>query len=384
MRLLCDARENYPAWKDALARAQRYILFESYIVEDDDVGREFAGILTERSRAGVQVHVIVDWLGSWRGVSLWRDARDAGVDVRFFNPPRLSSPLGWLSRDHRKMIVVDGEVGFVSGLCVGSVDSATRARGWSRGATRASRYAGRGRSLNEFERYFAESGAPLDEPIPLPQESIARGGRRCALQRRRERAEPSPARFRMDLVIASIARRPAMADRCVFRRDVALRAGAARRCDATASTCACCCRAASDIRLCSPLSRAGYRPLLEAGVRVFEWDGTMLHAKTAVADGGWSRVGSTNLNLASWMSNYELDVAIEDERFSEQMAAQYEDDLQHATEIVLTRRNRVRRAPKPNAAPGQVTRRTAKHARPAVRGVRPRARSASAARLAPR
>ena len=65
---------------------------------------------------------------------------------------------------------------------------------------------------------------------------------------------------------------------------------------------------ASDIPIVRPLSRAGYRPLLEAGVRVFEWNGSMLHAKTAVADGRWARVGSTNLNVASWLGNCELDV----------------------------------------------------------------------------
>ena len=84
---------------------------------------------------------------------------------------------------------------------------------------------------------------------------------------------------------------------------------------------------ASDIPALSPLSRAGYRALLEAGVRVFEWNGTMLHAKTAVADGFWARVGSTNLNIASWMGNYELDVAIEDRHFAEAMATQYDADL---------------------------------------------------------
>jgi len=73
----------------------------------------------------------------------------------------------------------------------------------------------------------------------------------------------------------------------------------------------------------------------------------MLHAKTAVADRRWSRVGSTNLNLVSWMSNYELDVAIEDAAFSEQMAVQYEADLARSTEIVLTRRYRVRRTDAP-------------------------------------
>ena len=90
------------------------------------------------------------------------------------------------------------------------------------------------------------------------------------------------------------------------------------------------------------MSRAGYRPLLEAGVRVFEWNGSMLHAKTAVADGRWARVGSTNLNIASWMGNRELDVIVEDERFAGQMADMYREDLGHATEVVLDARNRVR------------------------------------------
>ncbi|MDF1506513.1 phospholipase D-like domain-containing protein, partial [Roseisolibacter sp. H3M3-2] len=94
----------------------------------------------------------------------------------------------------------------------------------------------------------------------------------------------------------------------------------------------------TDIPLLRPLSRAGYRPLLEAGVRVYEWNGPMLHAKTAVSDGRWARVGSTNLNLASWLGNYELDVVVEDAEFAEAMARAYAQDLGNATEIVLERR----------------------------------------------
>jgi len=99
----------------------------------------------------------------------------------------------------------------------------------------------------------------------------------------------------------------------------------------------------SDIPAIGGLSRAGYRPLLEAGVRVFEWNGSMLHAKTAVADGRWARVGSSNLNLSSWIGNCELDVAIENRPFAERMELQYESDLGNATEIVLGARQRVRR-----------------------------------------
>jgi cardiolipin synthase A/B len=94
----------------------------------------------------------------------------------------------------------------------------------------------------------------------------------------------------------------------------------------------------SDIPLVASMSRAGYRPLLKAGIRVFEWNGSMLHAKTAVADGQWARVGSSNLNLASWLNNREIDVAIEDAGFAAQLADQYERDLANATEIVLAPR----------------------------------------------
>jgi cardiolipin synthase len=87
---------------------------------------------------------------------------------------------------------------------------------------------------------------------------------------------------------------------------------------------------------------------------VFEWAGTMLHAKTAVADGLWSRVGSTNLNFASWMTNYEMDVAIDDIAFAAIMTRQYEADLVRSTEIVLTPRNRVRRAALEGSPAGQV------------------------------
>jgi cardiolipin synthase A/B len=92
----------------------------------------------------------------------------------------------------------------------------------------------------------------------------------------------------------------------------------------------------SDIRLVQAFSRAGYRPLLEAGVRVFEWRGSMLHAKSGLADSHWARVGSSNLNIASWIGNWELDVIIYDRDFTERMAAMYLDDLGNATEIVLS------------------------------------------------
>ena len=102
-----------------------------------------------------------------------------------------------------------------------------------------------------------------------------------------------------------------------------------------------------DLKFLRPISRAGYRPLLEAGVRVFEWNGSMLHAKTAVADGRWARVGSSNLNMASWVGNWELDVAVEDLGFAREMEQMYLEDLDNSTEIVLSGKNRVRPVAQP-------------------------------------
>ncbi|MCC6473511.1 MAG: hypothetical protein IT514_07170 [Burkholderiales bacterium] len=103
---------------------------------------------------------------------------------------------------------------------------------------------------------------------------------------------------------------------------------------------------ATDIPVLKPFSRAGYRSLLEAGIRVFAWNGTMLHAKTAVADGRWARVGSTNLNIASWIGNCELDAIVEDTAFATRMQELYLRDLANSTEIVLDDRRKV-------CAPGQ-------------------------------
>src|SRR3954454_4795817 len=121
VRLLRDAAENYPAWLDAIAGAERYVHFESYIIRDDTSGRQFAEALMAKARTGVPVRLLYDWLGAVGKTPgrFWTDLRQAGVEVRCFNPFRLASPLGWVHRDHRKSLVVDGTVGFVTGLCVG-------------------------------------------------------------------------------------------------------------------------------------------------------------------------------------------------------------------------------------------------------------------------
>jgi len=340
VRLLIDGCGNFPAWLEAIQDAKRYILFESYIVADDTLGRSFIAALTAKAKEGVRVCVTYDWLGSTKRSSAWAELRAAGAEVHAFNPPSFASPLAWLTRDHRKSIVVDGRRAFVSGLCVSvkwEGDAKKRLEPW-----RDTGIELRGDSVRDLEAAFAQvwsvcGGGDLDldpgeiEPAGDTRVRVIAG------------IPGSAGTYRTDLLVASLARKYLWLTDAYFVGTAAytqaLRAAARDGVDVRLLV-----PGASDIPAISPLSRAGYRALLEAGVRVFEWNGTMLHAKTAVADHRWSRVGSTNLNLVSWMSNYELDVAVEDEAFAATMAGQYERDLQRATEIVLTPRNRVRRS----------------------------------------
>lgn len=342
-RLLLDARENFPAWLDAIRRAQRLILFECYIVDDDEVGREFARALAERAKDGVHVYVIYDWLGSFRSDALWEPLRAAGVRVAAFNPFQLASPLGWTTRDHRKMIAIDGRVGFVSGLCVSGKwlgRPEKRLEPWRDTGVEI-----RGPAVADLERAFARVWQATGEG-DLPSELLTPAASMQKVGDTRVRVicgQPSAAGvLRLDLLIAAIARKRLWLTDAYFVGTApyvqSLVAAARDGVDVRLLV-----PGASDLPAVSVLSRAGYRALLQEGVRVFEWNGTMLHAKTAVADALWSRIGSTNLNIASFLGNYELDVAIEDEPFAHGMAAQFETDLERSTEIVLTAGNRVRR-----------------------------------------
>jgi cardiolipin synthase A/B len=347
IRLLKDATENYPAWRAAIQSAKHAIHFESYIIHEDEQGAQFAELLMVKARAGVRVRLLYDWVGALNATSnwFWRRLREAGVEVRCFNPPRFDNPFGWLGRDHRKMIGVDGRIGFVSGLCVGQMWAGHSSRGLD--PWRDTGVEVQGPAVAAIEQAFAQTWALTGEPLPgdeLPEATQYAPAGETAL--RVVASMPYNAGlYRLDQMIAATARRNLWLTDAYFAGTTpyvqALRAAALDGVDVRLLV-----PQATDIPVVRALSRTGYRALLEAGVRVFEWNGSMLHAKTAVADGSWARVGSTNLNLASWVGNWELDIIVEDRAFGAAMEEMYLDDLQNATEIVLTRRRRVSPAQK--------------------------------------
>lgn len=358
VRLLRDADENYPAWLESIAAARHTIHFEMYIVHEDDQGRRFADALIDKARAGVTVRLIYDWMGGFGKTSrgFWNRLREGGVDVRCYNPPRFDRPFAWVSRDHRKTIVVDDTRAFVTGLCVGQEWVGNPARGddpW-----RDTGIEVRGPAVADIADAFAEAwdaaGDPLPErarPAAIPPPAGDAGLRVVA-------TVPNTAGlFRVDQLVAAMARRTLWLTDAYYGGTTsyvqALSAAARDGVDVRLLV-----PGATDIPLIRPFSRAGYRPLLDAGVRVFEWNGSMMHAKTAVADGQWARVGSTNLNIASWLGNRELDVIVEDPAFAHEMEEMFLADLEQTTEVVLTR-NRVRanaEAPRKRRGPSAGTR----------------------------
>jgi cardiolipin synthase len=206
-RILKDADEHFPAFLAAIRAARRTIYLENYIFADDPVGRQLADALVERASAGVSVRVLCDWLGSFRLPGrFWRPLAAAGGEMRWFNRPSIASPLGGLARDHRKMLSVDGRIGFVTGLCISSRWFGDPAKGvppW-----RDTGVAVRGPAVADIERAFAQtwaaSGAPLPAAELTPPETIAAAG---DVTLRVLPAVPSAAGlYRLDLLVAVMAR----------------------------------------------------------------------------------------------------------------------------------------------------------------------------------
>lgn len=336
VRLLKDAAENYPAWIQAIQSARHWVHFETYFIRDDEVGRQFANALSEKVKQGVKVRLLYDWLGALGHASrrFWRRLEEAGVEVRSFNPPRLDSPLGWISRDHRKLVAVDGRIAYVAGLCVGASWAGQpdqRVEPWRDTGVEIE-----GPALEDLERAFADSWGAAGLPLPAeeipPLESVEPVGN-VAL-RIIANVPSFGGTYRLDQLFAQLARRSIWINDSYFLGTAsyvqALRTAAQSGVDVRIIV-----PGLTDVTLMRTLSRAGFRPLLEAGVRVFQWNGSMMHAKTAVVDGTWARVGSTNLNLASWLGNWEMDVVVEDSRFAQAMEELFADDLTRTTEIVL-------------------------------------------------
>jgi cardiolipin synthase len=333
IRLQFEGSNTFASWLEAIEAAEKFVYFENYLLRDDLVGREFRDALIAKARQGVPVYLIHDWLGCWATPrAYWRPMRKAGVHVRAFNRPavRLGDPFGALQRDHRKLVVVDGEIAYVGGLCVGVEWAGTETDApWRDTGVEIKGPAARAAAL-AFERIWGE----IDEPLQLAGlagDVPSEGGTPVWL------IEGEPGRARVYRTLQLTASRAVESIWITDAYFVAPRP--------LSESLAAAAQQGVDVRILVPahnnwpivgsMSRGGYRFLLESGVRIFEWQGAMMHAKTSVVDGIWCRVGSSNLNNASLMGNWELDVGVLDASLGRQMAGLFMADLASSVEIVL-------------------------------------------------
>ena len=340
VRLLIDGPETFAAWLEAIGAATEFVDLENYILQSDATGAQFVDALLAAAGRGVKCRVLYDWLGCLTRTkgALWKSLREGGVEVCEYNPLRLSNPMHAIGRDHRKVLCVDGVVAFTGGLCIGHDWMGDAARGippWRDTAIEL-----RGPAVADLEAAFEDSWAAAQHHTPAVHDGVhhvgagdepADDGVSVSVIAGRPGAMGL---YRLEELVAEVAQRSLwLTDGYFVATTGYVRAltGAAR--------------AGVDVRLLVPgssnwpvvgaLSKTAYRPLLDAGVRIFEWNGPMVHAKTAVVDGCWTRIGSSNSNLASWITNRELDVTIGDEVLAGQMEAAFERDITNATEVVI-------------------------------------------------
>lgn len=330
---LTDGPAAYAAMEHSIEAARRWIHFENYLIHDDGTGQRFAELLEQAAHRGVEVRLLYDQLGSRRtSRRFWRRLQRAGVMVQACNRFNPLHPIRSVRRDHRKYLGIDGTRAVLGGICIGDEwagdDSAGRPP-WRDAAATVS-----GPVVPVLERTFLRLWdiAGGDSPAyTLPPQVDTRGEASIRV------IDGIPGRLRLYRTIELLA---ASAENRLWITDAYLLAATPLFASLKAAA-----REGVDVRILVPghsdipglraLTRVGYRELLDAGARIFEWHGPMLHAKTIAIDDLWWKVGSSNLNPSSFLANYELDILVEHQEAAQAASRQFQRDLAGATEIVL-------------------------------------------------
>ena len=345
--LLIDGPSTYREMLTAIRAARGHVHLETYIFASDDVGREFAAALVERCRAGIAVRVLYDAFGCLdSAASFFGELRDAGVEVREYHGFDLADPASVAllnTRDHRKILVVDGRVAFTGGINVSSEYSSASARPRARGKKRARGWRDthvviRGPAVAGFQRRFlahwhALGGETADseELFPPPE---GRGDDLVQIVDARGGSGALSAIYHAYLHAMELAAERIWITQAYFAPDErfldTLRSAARRGVDVRIMV-----PGVTDVGLLLHASRSRYGKLLRAGVRLYETRDTVLHAKTAVIDGVWSTVGSSNLDHRSFLHNDEVNAIVLGRRFAALLEQQFLADVDGAKPMLL-------------------------------------------------
>lgn len=339
VRLLRNGRETYPLMLELIGEAQSSILIEQFQFYPDETGRRFLGELTSAARRGVEVRAVIDRFGSRSLRKPVGEAEAAGVDIRWFNPPSFRRRWwGLLPRDHRKLLIVDKERAVTGGIGIADVWSRERAEGQE--PWRDNGLAVEGRAvldlLESFEAMWVRAGYRswqkwdvIDDLTPRGVVSgeptlvgIIKGVPGHWTIERSSQVLATTARERIWIWDAYFVPSPPETDALIMAA-----------------------RDGIDVRLLvpsrnhpdwvRPLTRRFYRKLIGAGVRIFEWESEMMHAKTSVTDGRWVRIGSTDFNPLGIAVNFELDAMILDADLGKTLDETFCEDLRKSQEVRL-------------------------------------------------
>ena len=343
--LLVDGPTTYRSMFAAIENARDHINMETYIIEDDEIGQHFIELLISKQRSGVQVNFIYDSVGAINTPKeFFTPLKESGVNVLEFNPINpLIARKGWQvnQRDHRKLLIVDGQVAFIGGINISSVYS-SGSFGRSKPTKdntpwRDTHLRMAGPVVSEFQKLFMatwseQKGEPLASRDYFPEP--ASKGNEVVRAIGSSPEEPYSQIYVTLLSAINSAETQVFLTNAYFVPDPQLLAAlkeAVQR--------------GVDVRLLLPekidsamvyyASRSYYDELLSANVKIYERQDALLHAKTALIDGVWSTVGSTNLDWRSFLHNYEINAVVLGQDFGAQMHALFKKDLESSKLVTL-------------------------------------------------
>lgn len=345
VELLINGDRIFPAMLETIGAAERTLCLETYVYWRGEIAEAVAEAVCERARAGVECRVLVDAVGAARITDGVIDRmQDAGAEVCRFRPPRPYALRTLANRTHRRLLVADGRVGMTGGV---GIAAEWEGDAGGPGEWRDTHVRVRGPVVRGMQGAFAEhwleaTGEVLGGERFLPElEPLADGGPvqlvRSSAGVGDTNAEAihylaiASAQRTIDLSSAYFAPRPAFAD--------ALREAAERGVEVRLVVPG----PYIDKQLVRRAGRAAYEPLLKGGVRIFEYQPTMLHAKTMAVDGRWAAVGTINFDNRSFQLNDEVTLAVWSEEFCRLLRESFDADVEHSEEI--ERRRWLRRGP---------------------------------------
>jgi cardiolipin synthase len=333
---LINGDEAFPAMLAAIRSARQSIDLESYIFWSGEIATQFADALAERARAGVPVHLVVDWLGSKKiDDELVKRMRQAGVVVVKYRPLRWYSLDRFNNRTHRKLLIVDGRVGFTGGIGIADL---YRGHAQDEEHWRDSQFRIEGPAVSELQAVFLDNWIETDNPLldgPAYFPALDSVGPELA-----QAVLSSPGggteglRLMFLLAIASAERSIRIANAYFVPNTVAvdmLVAARRRGVDVEIIVPG----PVNDAKLVDRASRAKWGALLEAGVKIYQYQPTMYHTKVTVVDDYWVSVGSTNFDNRSFRLNDEANLNVLDDAFGRAQGEVFERDRARAREVTL-------------------------------------------------